>query len=504
MNDDHSPAEHVQSVSHPLSGWPFLMFIDRASYNTPSLYRRAPTSNEGFMAQNIEFEVATSSNTAHWTRSVLSDAWLSFPDPAERDPRLLVERSFDSSVRINLFRGPCAPKRMITELRWHRHVYARLVLEVDLAANAGAYDEDGQVTIDWGRNPHIHVKLAISDYPFPEKSEPFSLYFQSLDGAQKVLSLGRIEVPGKVLEPMRFWLRFVGVQAETVVLHPVLQGQGEGTYPPHYPAQAASDAGLFLLLDSQRYPSEQLSGEDILGCARLMLGDHVALEAAVEDAGEVVRGIYKNARQLHVEPQPEAAGYCLDPLVKVISEGETVELLYLGYTGVLTARWSLDGQGKIESDGIRCTYQSPKLEPAGADLPPALVDAAPDRFWALCYIAKIMATHGQSETATAAVVVLRKAPTGYLASRGTSGGSMRLKLCYRNAQNEEVEVSLDDTFWDGYNCFVTRAGVVELDEGEDFCIIRAYDSYGNSGAWAVLVLPVPLLDSETVQGLDIV
>lgn len=56
---------------------------------------------------------------------------------------------------------------------------------------------------------------------------------------------------------------------------------------------------------------------------------------------------------------------------------------------------------------------------------------------------------------------------------------------------------------DGVNCFVARNGLIEPHGDEPYCIVRAYDYHGDTGVWAFMVLPVPLLDTQTVLGLGI-
>jgi hypothetical protein len=56
---------------------------------------------------------------------------------------------------------------------------------------------------------------------------------------------------------------------------------------------------------------------------------------------------------------------------------------------------------------------------------------------------------------------------------------------------------------DEVNCYIGRNGLIEPIVGELYCIVRAYDSSGDTGVWAFMVLPVPLLDSQTVLDLDV-
>lgn len=104
---------------------------------------------------------------------------------------------------------------------------------------------------------------------------------------------------------------------------------------------------------------------------------------------------------------------------------------------------------------------------------------------------------------TASMVALAAAPTGYLRADLWDGGRWVIRLCYLDKEGNEAVISLDDMVADGVNCYIGRNGLIEPIVGELYCIVRAYDSSGDTGVWAFMVLPVPLLDSQTVLDLDI-
>ena len=64
-------------------------------------------------------------------------------------------------------------------------------------------------------------------------------------------------------------------------------------------------------------------------------------------------------------------------------------------------------------------------------------------------------------------------------------------------------IPYEDTYWSGFNCFIASNGAIERFDNEPFCIIRAYSDLGEAFIWAVLILPVPLIDLQTALSLDI-
>jgi hypothetical protein len=485
-----------------LYGWPFILFFNRVEFNRYWNAHVLAPQGLGFSAANIEFEIKTSTQSTEFFRCALGPSRLQMLGGEGRPARLVVRRKILSCVNLHLYRSLGAPKRMVTEVR---HILEEqgieLCLEIDIDSNVGVYESEGGVALGWANNPVFYLS---STYDGSIRDElgalPYALYFKGRADSDKFVQLDRIHpLSDNVLKPLHFQLRSVDPESTWIALHPLIEPNG-GVFPITYPPIPESRAGVSIVLDTRRYSS--LNVQDIHDCPSLLLPAGLMRGGAWQWDGAIVKSAYEPQTHAHTLAQPEVEGehFGLTPLVRVINGSDTVALKLLPSGAIdQPPLWWSQYDGRVDAEGWACTFipRNWLLSSNDGDAEPAEQETL--GIERVCEYCVVQASVGSSNF-TSTIVVLRGAPSGYFRAE-LGGGIITLKLCYQ-VGNEEVAVPLSNISWNGHNCFINGVGKIEPFGDEPFCIVRAHDTR-NEHIWAVLVLPVPLVDAETVLSFGI-
>lgn len=490
-----------------LYGWPFTVFFDWSKVNEYWDSHPLEPQGEGFSARDIEFEINTTTQTTQYFRGSLGPLKLQVIGDDGGPARLVVRRRILSCVNLHLNRSFNAPTRMVTQVR---HVIEdqgiELCLEIDLEANAGHYDSELRVSLGWAKNPVFYLASAYDELTRDEvEALPYALFFKGHADSGKFIQLHQLQpLSSKVLKPMLFRLRAVSEASRHLALYPMIEGQGGDSFPITYSPIPASTAGVSMLLDATRYTGA-LTAQDVQDCPSLFIPPGVVRSGALEASGSIVTSRFElqSAERPIAQSPVEGLSFGIEPMVRVINEDETVTLRLLPRDeGSSPPSWWSKYGGSVEQNGWECTFIPYSRRAGNND-----GDHKPAEQWTrtidrLCEYCVVQANLG-SNVFTSTVVVLRGAPTGYLRAEPVGDGRVKLRLCYRTTDNEEVAVPLTNSRWNGHNCFISASGLVEPVENEPFCIIRAYDDRNESLIWGVLVLPVPLVDMGAALSLGI-
>ncbi|QXH52096.1 hypothetical protein KSS94_02870 [Pseudomonas fakonensis] len=479
-----------------LAGWPFLIEFDCARLDQLWARHGLTPGGTGFASSHLQFEVATSSQHACFTNCTLGPLHLQALVNPAGDQRLRIKRPLLNGVQLSLQQAFGRPLRSIAEVR--RIVpgqQAELYLDIDLAANYGHYDSQGRVSLGWGNSP----QFGLSGEGNGLDVVPYQVYFAGLPAADKFIDLGGLRSESDVvLKPMEFVLRYVGEQAQSLMLHPLIHGKNVGVFPPSYSKWSSPDSGVGMALDPMHYTD--LVPGDVAASPSLLFPQKVAYHPSIRNVAGEIRVEFAQQPSRPQAPVTAVPGLSLEPMVKVVSAGQVAEFELLpAQAGDQPPQWSVNGtRNHFTPDGWRCRV-TPKAMRAAASQGEG---TEPINLEARCEFVTVSALLAGA-TFTASIVALGGAPTGYLRADLISGGQWKIRLCYLDKEGNEAVISLDDMYADGVNCFVARNGLIEPHGDEPYCIVRAYDYHGDTGVWAFMVLPVPLLDTQTVLGLGI-
>ena len=493
MDISNGANDEVRSGEDSLYGWPFMVFFDWRKVNEYWNAHALEPQGDGFCAKDIEFEIDTTMESARYFRCSLGPLKLQVTGGDGSPLRWVVRRRILSCVVIHLARSLGGRTRIITQVR---HVIEEqgieLCLEIDLEANAGRYDSEHRVSLGWAKYPVFYLSSAYQASTRDEQGAlPYALFFKGQADSSKFIQLGKIQpLSTGVLKPMHFWLRSVTpvtTQSSFLALHPVIGEHGSGSFPNTYPSIPVSTAGVSMVLDATRYPGAVLAQQDIQDCPSLFIPPGLVQSGVLETDGSIVRSRFE--RQLNERPfaqvQVEGQSFGLEPMVRVINGAQTVTLSLLPSNTGEPPKWGSQYGGQVEPKGWGCTFLPDEREASGIET--------------LCEYCVIQAAV-DNRAFTSTVVVLRGVPTGYI--RLTPSLHGHVKLCYRMG-GQEVVIPHEKTYWNGLNCFIASNGAIERFDNEPFCIIRAHSDLGEALIWAVLILPVPLIDAQTALSLDI-
>lgn len=493
MDISNGANDEVRSGEDSLYGWPFMVFFDWRKLNEYWKAHALEPQGDGFCAQDIEFEIDTTMESAQFFRCSLGPLKLQVTGGDGSPLRLVVRRRILSCVVIHLVRSLGGRTRTITQVR---HVIeeqgVELCLEIDLEANAGRYDSEQRVSLGWAKYPVFYLSNAYQTSTRDELGAlPYALFFRGHADSSKFIQLGKIQpLSTRVLKPMHFWLRSISAvenQSSFLALYPVIGEHGIAFFPNLYPPIPVSTAGVSMVLDATRYPGAALAQQDIQDCPSLLMPPGLVRSGVLETDGSIVRSRFElqSSEPPLAHVQVEGQSFGLEPRVRVINGAQTVTLSLLpSNAGEPLRSWSQYG-GRIEPKGWGCTFLPDEREASSIET--------------LCEYCVIQAAV-ENSTFTSTVMVLRGVPTGYI--RLTPSLHGHVKLCYRKG-GQEVVIPYEDTYWSGFNCFIASNGAIERFDNEPFCIIRAYSDLGEAFIWAVLILPVPLIDLQTALSLDI-
>lgn len=496
----------ARSGEENLYGWPFIIFFERIEVNRYWESHALEPQGEGFSARDIQFEIPTSTQSTQYFRCSLGPLRLQVVGDYGEPARLVVRRSILSCVNLYLNRALGAPTRMFTEVR---HVIEaqgiELCLEIDLEANAGRYDSELGVSLGWAKNPVFYLASAYDERTRDEmEALPFALFFKGQADSGKLIKLHQLQPSSsKVLEPMHFRLRSASEETGDLALHPVVEGQVGGSFPIMYPSIPVSTAGVSMLLDTRRCPGVTLTQQDLQDCPSLFIPPGLVRSGALEANGPIVTSRFGLQSDALPQVQVEGPSFGLDPIVRVINEDQTVTLRLLpGDVGGQPPNWWNRGNGRIEAKGWECTYIPTHLRASGSNGEHEPAEQSILSVETLCEYCDVQASLGSSDF-TSTIVVLRGAPTAYFRGYPLDEKRVRLTLCYRSTDNEEVVVPLANTHWSGHNCLPFTDGTVEPLDGAEVYFVRAYDDRSEPLIWGMLVLPVPLIDVQTALDLGI-
>jgi len=479
-----------------LADWPFLIEFDCAKLDQLWAVYGLEPSGTGFASPHLQFEVATSAQSVFFASCTLGTLHLQALANHAGGQRLRVRRPLLNGVQLSLRQTFGRPLRSIAEVR--RIVpgqQAELYLDIDLAANYGHYDSQGRVSLGWGNYP----RFGLSGEGNGLNVVPYQVYFAGLPVADKFIDLGGLRSESDVvLKPMEFVLRYVGEQAQSLMLHPLIHGKNVGVFPPRYSKWSSPDSGVGMALDPMHYTN--FVPGDVAVSPSLLFPQEVAYHPSIRNLAGEIQVEFAQQQGRPQAPATAVAGLLLEPMVKVVSAGQVVELELLPAQAVDQApQWRVSGtRNHFTPDGWRCRV-IPKAVRAAASQGK---DSEPINLEARCEFVTVSALLAGA-TFTASIVALGGAPTGYLRADLISGGQWKIRLCYLDKEGNEAVISLDDMYADGVNCFVAGSGLIEPYGDEPYCIVRAYDYRGDTGVWAFMVLPVPLLDTQTVLDLGI-
>ncbi|KQN64250.1 hypothetical protein ASF02_28550 [Pseudomonas sp. Leaf58] len=208
--------------------------------------------------------------------------------------------------------------------------------------------------------------------------------------------------------------------------------------------------------------------------------------------------------------QPLKVALSLDPLVRVIANGEGKQPVLL-QPGPDLATWVLEGDrlGRVDKEGSARYYYPPAKSEAEVVLeannktnrPAAVISSVPKRFT----VDVVKATQGgESACATFAVYY---APVTHYFKVSLAGGKFKLTFCFYSPDTgKEVQVEASDTEWAiaSGNGSVSSTGVFSpaTSNPSPFTVVWARDTTSDRLLyWAFTVIPIPLYSSAEAVAL---